>query len=348
MAGLPRFKALAEKFIRSLELSGATVLVESSDLTQRPAKLSVLIEDSRYRLHVYLWNITPGGKGRNRPNERRIQRTSMDSDRFVLRAGVRTIMGGWHEETGTFAFWDVRRHLQAASSPSSQIPLETLEHAQIHGMATVTRRLKGATEVAIAVQPDFLVWYVQEYERIYDAGGEVSDAADLIGSSLEEERNFIDEGDEPRAISRRHTLIEVVRNFRDHRFRPEVLRAYGFRCCLTGVALRLVDAAHIVPHSDPSSTDEARNGLALNPLLHRAYDSGLLGILPNGGTALNGRLIATLNTQNLGDGLDLVRSLVPAQITAPTSPEFAPPPEYLRRGLLARGWSSEEIAEASA
>jgi len=340
-----RFPQLAEKFIVALEMAGATVLVLSG-IDKRPLTLGVVVGEATYRLEVYLWTVTQGGKGRGRPREYRIQRTSAAP--FVLRAGVRTIMGGWHEETGTFAFWDVRRHLSEAKSPSSQISLDTLEAASARGLATEHRQLAEGDEVAIAVQPDYLLWYVREYERIYDVAGEVGDAGNLIEAKPEDEREFIDSGDDVRAASRRHQLVEVVRNFRDARFRPLVLRAYSYRCCLTGVALRLVDAAHVVPVSDPTSTDEPRNGVALNPLLHRAYDAGLLGLLPGGKAALNERLLATLRRQKLDAGLDLVRSVVPAVVTKPNSPEFVPPDDYLKRGLLARGWTEQEITAASA
>ncbi len=339
-----RFPQLAEKFITALEMAGATVLVLSGT-DKRPLTLGVVVGDATYRLEVYLWTVTQGGKGRGRPREYRIQRTSADP--FVLRAGVRTIMGGWHEETGTFAFWDVRRHLTKAKSPSSQISLDTLEAASSRGLATEYRNLAEGEEVAIAVQPDYLLWYVREYERIYDVAGEVGDAGKLIEAKPEDEREFIDSGDDEHAASRRHQLVEVVRNFRDARFRPLVLRAYSYRCCLTGVALRLVDAAHVVPVSDPTSTDEPRNGVALNPLLHRAYDAGLLGLLPGGKTSLNERLLANLRKQKLDAGLDLIRGLVPGEMTMPTSLEFVPPDDYLRRGLRARGWTDDEIKRAS-
>lgn len=99
-----KFPQLAEKFIAALEMAGATVLVFSGK-TARPLILSVVVGNSTYRLEVYLWTVTQGGKGRGRPREYRIQRTSTGP--FVLKAGVRTIMGGWHEDTSTFAFWDV-------------------------------------------------------------------------------------------------------------------------------------------------------------------------------------------------------------------------------------------------
>lgn len=339
-----RFPQLAEKFIAALEMAGATVLV-SSVTDKRPITLGVVVGETTYRLEAYLWTVTQGGKGRGRPREYRIQRTSAAP--FFLRAGVRTIMGGWHEDTGTFAFWDVRRHLREAKSPSSQISLDTLEAASSRGLATEHRHLAEGNEVAIAVQPDYLLWYVREYERIYDVAGEVDDTGELIEAKPEEEREFIDSSVDDRAVSRRHQLVEVVRNFREARFRPLVLRAYSYRCCLTGVALRLVDAAHIIPLSDPTSTDEPRNGVALNPLLHRAYDAGLLGLLPGGRTALNRRLLSALSKQKLDAGLGLIQSLVPSKMAKPNSPEFFPPDDYLRRGLLARGWTKQEISFAS-
>lgn len=343
-----RFTRLAEKFIAALEIAGATVLVHSGG-EERPLSLGVVVGGATYRLDVYRWTITQGGKGRGRPREYRIQRTGPNRKpvQFMLSAGVRTIMGGWHEETGTFAFWDVRRHLKPSKSPSSQISLDTLESASLRGLATEHRHLAEGEEVAIAVQPDYLLWYVREYERIYDVASEVEDAGSLVEAKPEDDREFIDSGDDERASSRRHTLVDVVRNFRDARFRPLVLRAYSYRCCLTGVALRLVDAAHIVPVSDPTSTDEPRNGVALNPLLHRAYDAGLLGLLSGGRTALNDRLLVNLRKQKLDAGLDLVRGLIPRNITLPNSPEFVPPDDYFHRGLRARGWTNDEIAAAS-
>ncbi|MFO0872521.1 MAG: HNH endonuclease signature motif containing protein [Phycisphaerales bacterium] len=341
MPGIP-FKSLAERFVNALELAGTTVVVHSADDT-RPLVLSVVIDGKAQHLEVYLWAVTSGGKGRNRPNERRIQMTGVE--RFTLKAGVRTIVGGWSDEAGVYAFWDVRRHLTfTAGSPSLQISLETLEKACGIGMAAETRTVREGDETAIAVHPDFLLWYVQEYERLYDCGREIDEADSLVEAPPEREREFIDSGRGDAEQSRRHQVVSIVRNFRDARFRPLVLRAYSYRCCLTGVALRLVDAAHIVPVSDPTSTDEPSNGVALNPLLHRAYDAGLLGLLPGGRTAINKRLLDGLRRQRLDSGFDIVERMIPPVMAMPGMPELRPSDDHFRRGLRARGWSETEIA----
>lgn len=343
MPGIP-FKSLAERFVSSLEMAGATVVIHSAR-GLRPLALTAAIDGTVRRMEVYLWAVTSGGKGRNRPDERRIQLTGVS--RFTLKAGVRALVGGWSEEAGVFAFWDVRRHLTfKAGSPSLQISLATLEQAHRTGMAAEWRVVREGDEAAIAVHPDFLLWYVQEYERIYHCGADIAEAGSLVEAAPEREREFIDSGRDDAEQARRHQVVSVVRQFRDARFRPLVLRAYSFRCCLTGVALRLVDAAHIVPISDPTSTDEAANGVALNPLLHRAYDSGLLGLLPGGRTAVNQRILDGLKRQRLGAGFEVVSGMIPARMTMPVLPEFRPNDGYFLRGLRARGWSDEEI-EAS-
>lgn len=339
-----KFPDLAQRFISALEMAGATVVIISG-LTRRPLLLNAIMDGVVYKLEAHLWTITPGGKGRGRPRERRIQKTA--TVRFLLRPDVRTIIGGWSEETGVFAFWDVRRHLAGSvKSPSMQISLGTLERAEGVGMATEVRDAREGQEIAVGVHPDYIMWYLREYENLYDCGVEVRDAGALVENNPEDDRIFVDSGPNVAAQSRREKVVLVIRNFRDARFCPLVLRAYSYRCCLSGIGLRLIDAAHIVPVFDPTCTHEPRNGLALNPLLHRAYDRGLLGIFPGGKTAINTRLCASLKHARVDSGLDLLRRMIPARMTMPTSPEFQPPDDYLLRGLKARGWSDAEIRRA--
>lgn len=343
MAG-ERFQKLADRFVNAIELAGAKVLV-GAGLDRRPLDCSIVAEGSVLRVELYLWTITPGGKGRNRPRERRIQLTNVDV--FPLRPGIRTVLGGWSEEAGVFAFWDVRRHQGFTTGSSSlQISLDTLERAHVDGMAAETRVVREGPEVSVAVHADYLLWYLREYERLYECADDIDRAPDLVKAEPESERAFIDEGPDDSAKARRHKVVSIVQNFREARFRPQVLRAYNFRCAVTGIALRLVDAAHIIPVSDPASTDEPSNGIALNPLHHRAYDSGLLGILPAGALRINERIAADLRRQGLHDGLDWLAKNTPESARYPALSEFRPSDTALRRGLELRGWTADEISAA--
>jgi putative restriction endonuclease len=66
-------------------------------------------------------------------------------------------------------------------------------------------------------------------------------------------------------------------------FRAAVLAAYSNKCCVTGLEVTaLLNASHIVPWSvDTANRVNPRNGLCLNAVHDRAFDRGLLTILPN-------------------------------------------------------------------
>ncbi len=67
------------------------------------------------------------------------------------------------------------------------------------------------------------------------------------------------------------------------RFRRAVLTSYNGRCCISGLAVsRLLIASHIVPWSmDSKNRLNPQNGLCLSALHDKAYDVGLITVLPD-------------------------------------------------------------------
>jgi putative restriction endonuclease len=63
-------------------------------------------------------------------------------------------------------------------------------------------------------------------------------------------------------------------------FRKRVLSAYEFRCCVTGLSLKpLLVAGHIIPWAvDKKNRLNVRNGLCMNALHDRAFESHLMWI----------------------------------------------------------------------
>jgi putative restriction endonuclease len=135
-----------------------------------------------------------------------------------------------------------------------------------------------------------------------------------------------------------------MRAYRDAKFRPSVLRAYRYRCAVCQCALKLIDAAHIIPVAYPNSTDEITNGLALCRLHHGAYDNGLLGVQSNYRIVINPDHEQHLTDLRLDMGLDEFRLRLPEQITAPSSLEARPDPRKLIIGLQARRWPALLVA----
>lgn len=66
-------------------------------------------------------------------------------------------------------------------------------------------------------------------------------------------------------------------------FRSTVLATYNNSCCITGITIpELLIASHIVPWSkDEKNRMNPRNGLCINALHDKAFDSGLMTITPD-------------------------------------------------------------------
>lgn len=82
----------------------------------------------------------------------------------------------------------------------------------------------------------------------------------------------------------RRAYITVTTRQRLHQrvFRTRVLRAYQERCALCRLRHeKLLDAAHIVPDTDPLGEPAVWNGLALCKLHHAAFDQDIVGIRPD-------------------------------------------------------------------
>ncbi len=66
-------------------------------------------------------------------------------------------------------------------------------------------------------------------------------------------------------------------------FRRTVLAAYQERCCITDLgASALLNASHIIPWRENRERTNPSNGLCLNVLHDRAFDRGLITVLPDG------------------------------------------------------------------
>lgn len=82
------------------------------------------------------------------------------------------------------------------------------------------------------------------------------------------------------------TSVEEEIYVRSGVFKKVVPKVYKDTCSFTGLKLvslfgySLIDACHIVPFSE-SQNDSIKNGIALCPNMHRAFDRGLVGVDEN-------------------------------------------------------------------
>ena len=164
--------------------------------------------------------------------------------------------------------------------------------------------------------------FTQDWERLsYESERLLSQ---LTGRAIEpivdaEAVEVFPEGREREAV----VQVRVNQSF----FRASVLAAYDLRCCISGLAVpELLNASHIAPWAaDKENRVNPRNGLCLNALLDRAFDRGLLTVLPD----LRVKVSAVLKNKEAEETTqDLLLCYEGASVRLPR--RFEPAPDLLR------------------
>ncbi|MBX3067173.1 MAG: HNH endonuclease [Cryobacterium sp.] len=106
------------------------------------------------------------------------------------------------------------------------------------------------------------------------------------------------------AAERAHAERTILARLHQPRFRDIVMTAYESRCTICNLGhLRLLDAAHITPDTDPNSIVHVTNGLAMCKIHHAAYDAKLLGINADFEVKINQDLLEETDGPMLEHGL---------------------------------------------
>lgn len=335
---MPRLQKrdLLRRFELAIQDTGER-LIYRSRLGVHPASYTILHQDGETsRVLTYIWNMTHGGGTARPAHEYRIQITGVSQ--FNNQTNEKTLILGWSEDFETFAGFDYRRHADVlGSSPSMQISRDALRAAQIGGFAP-NRKANG--ELAVAFRPDFASAYVQHLTALHDSGLRPSEAAML--ERISSNPSAVKDADIESVVAtiRRKEIVQTLRATRDAQFRRRVLNAYGHRCAVCGVQLRLLDAAHILPVDQPSSTDHTENGVALCALHHRAYDRALIAFDTSHSILVNTRQVAELNSLSLDSGLTQFKAALKPKLLLPADTRDYPRADFIIAANKARGWKS--------
>lgn len=122
--------------------------------------------------------------------------------------------------------------------------------------------------------------------------------------ALTESQRTVEPNSPVEATFRRYLIAETRRRLHQPLFASQVMLAYETRCAVCSLNHRqLLDAAHIIPDSDPRGLPIVPNGLALCKIHHAAYDQNILGIRPDYVVEIHSRLLDELDGPMLLHGL---------------------------------------------
>lgn len=129
-------------------------------------------------------------------------------------------------------------------------------------------------------------------------------------------------------LARRIYITSTIRNRLHQRsFRERVLEAYKEQCALCKLRHReLLDAAHIVPDSEPGGEPIVKNGIAFCKLHHAAFDRFFIGIRPDYVIVLRNDILRETDGPMLQHGL---QGLHNTKLILPKKQNLRPDPKLL-------------------
>lgn len=236
-------------------------------------------------IRIYLWTVTEDRSrpGARPPGEFKIQLIVHDQSRGGRSSleldHVPTALLGYSPDFGVFVGWEAPLYIDFAYSANVQVREDLLAQARDEGWAVAPpRSSQSAKEVRVAFAPAHLSTFLSSSIEADATGlrGEFREAFFLartpkiafhpLPKSSSEIGNFIQK-------TRRRVMS--ARFHRDPRFSSDVKREYDYSCAVCRTQLGIVEAAHIVPISEPEGTDAIWNGVALCPNHHKLFDSRL-------------------------------------------------------------------------
>ncbi|MBI1900259.1 MAG: HNH endonuclease [Planctomycetia bacterium] len=275
-------------------------------------------------LWVYAWTLTFGGRT-SLPHEFRIQMTTVRSP-LALNPFGPTLLVGYDPDLRLLGGFDLRRHRTfTTGSPSVQIDRRVLEKALQDGLSFDR---KGNDEIAVGIRPDQFMDYALTAEQLHRYGKQAATFGLLEkAASL---KRIPPQEIEVLSQERQRIVQTVSRLSRNANFRQQVIDAYQNRCAVTRAQLRLVDAAHILPVGVPGSVDHVRNGIALSPTYHRAFDGGLIFLDEEYRMHTNPLRERHLQELGLAAGLESFKATL-GRIHLPQDRQQWPRPEFIRK-----------------
>lgn len=242
----------------------------------------MLVKMNGTSIAIYVENIVKAnarGKKRlstSKPALMALQRIRKEREYDIAVIGV-------FSSKGTFAAWDPKRILavKVTNSVMVSVPKKyekdtTKENPNV--FKSYSTKLKQST-YTIAMDKTVLGAYLENIKLFHslDSEDEICSELAYAGTLLAGDSTKFSSGIDSSENERRNKITYTREAYpRDPRFRKTVLDACDDACCICGRQLDILQAAHIIPYSEESSTNTVENGLAMCPEHHALYDKGLL------------------------------------------------------------------------
>ena len=282
--------------------------------------------------YILIKNVHESGSGRGNEDEARIQIARTSNFLEALNSGKPNLILGYFADYNVFTAWNpflFYDRINARQTVSKYTRFSIQEEAQKEGISCYK---DNNGEVVITFRPEYIGLYLDNYKSMHLSDKDALQELIKRSENIEETEN--ETGEEFELDD--NTFIITHKKFkRDPLFKKIINEIYDHRCALCGIQLELTEAAHIIPHSHESGTDDPTNGICMCPLHHTAYDKGLIYIDEQYNIKINEAKIEYLQKIRKDGGIRKFEKLQDEKLCLPSS--YSPSIDFLRLANQIRG-----------
>jgi len=270
--------------------------------------------------YVLIRNVHESGDGRGNQDECRLQISKSTSFNQALNSGSEVIVLGYLADEKVFTAWNpflMRDRFNKKSSISLYSRFSVQRQAKAEKISAYR---DNNDQSVISFIPDYLGLYLENLNSIHLL-------LDLELKNLVEESDILNDQDSDGQFTTSKGVVHTIthsRQKRDPKFADKVYDAYSNKCAMCGISLKLIEAAHIIPHSHELGTDDIDNGISLCALHHTAYDKSLIYFNEDLDIIINENKIAFLEKVGLDSGFRKFEGLAFDKIQIPTNHTLRP------------------------
>lgn len=282
--------------------------------------------------YILIKNVHESGENRTNQDECRIQVSKSDNFNSALSGFSDVIVFGYFHDARVFTAWNpflMRDRFNQRSTISLYSRFSVQRKASENGIAVY----KDTNEQSIiSFKPEYLGLYIENISKMH-----ILNESELLKLISKSDTLNSESSDGTFDAENEQFTITHAQEVRDPKFRKIVYTSYAFKCAMCGISLKLVEAAHIVPHSHEKGTDDISNGICLCALHHTAYDQSLVYFDEELNIKINKKKLEYLEKVGLDSGYRKLQELLFDKISLPDNLAMRPNTENIRLANQIRG-----------
>jgi putative restriction endonuclease len=286
--------------------------------------------------YILIKNVHESGENRKNQDECRIQVSKSVRLDPALSGLSDVIVFGYFHDLKVFTAWNpfwMRDRFNQKSTISLYSRFSVQRNASENGIDLYKDTLGQSV---ITFKPEYLGLYIENISKIH-----ILDRIELLNLTHKSDSLNAESNDGVFDVENEVFTITHSQETRDPKFRKIVYASYSSRCAMCGIQLKLVEAAHIVPHSHEKGTDDIGNGICLCALHHTAYDQSLIYFNEEFEIKINKEKMKYLGKMRLDSGLSQLQELSFDKIQLPENLAMMPNIENIKLANQIRGIEEE-------